>query len=440
MRARMLSNLVRPTNLRFVFLSFVLALGPLTACGDDTEQPAGGGGSGAGGSGAGGGGEGGRAPLALTEVSLAPADGKRDDRFGADVAISGNTLLVGAPGKTTSKPDAGAAYVYVRDASGSWVEEAQLAAGTGLAYDQIGRAVDLDGDFAIVAGNGPLQGAPDSFAHNSAVIFERSGGVWAQVANLNPLTDAYTDPFENSFGAAVAISGSTAAVGAPRYALTGTGFMPGAVFVFERDAAGGWSLATKLQIPDSEVLGESVALDGSVLFVGIPGSMSVQVYERGDGGWSPTASLSGGAGFGQSVAVAGSVAIVGASSEDVGDKLGAGAAYVYERDETGAWVQVQRLVAAAPADAAYFGQGVAATPHHLMVGAPGRDRVVLYERDAQGSWVEADSFFDPEGDLGISVAADGAFAAIGAPRPEAVPALEPSSGSVLILEGLRTSD
>ncbi|MBL9027515.1 MAG: FG-GAP repeat protein, partial [Myxococcales bacterium] len=141
----MLSNLVRPTNLRFVFLSFVLALGPLTACGDDTEQPAGGGGSGAGGSGAGGGGEGGRAPLALTEVSLAPADGKRDDRFGADVAISGNTLLVGAPGKTTSKPDAGAAYVYVRDASGSWVEEAQLAAGTGLAYDQIGRAVDLDG-------------------------------------------------------------------------------------------------------------------------------------------------------------------------------------------------------------------------------------------------------------------------------------------------------
>ena len=68
--------------------------------------------------------------------------------------------------------------------------------------------------------------------------------------------------------------------------------------------------------------------------------------------------------------------------------------------------------------------------------------MALYERDAEGSWVEADSFFDPEGDLGISVAADGAFAAIGAPRPEAVPGgvLEPSSGSVLILEGLRTSD
>ncbi len=121
------------------------------------------------------------------------------DRFGMSVALSGGTALVGATDEFSA---AGADYVFVR-AGSTWTLQQEIAA------NGLGAHCALDGDTALLASGG------------AALVYVRSGSTWTQEQKL-------VESGSGSFGAAVALSTTTALVGAPS---TGAGaayvFTPG---------------------------------------------------------------------------------------------------------------------------------------------------------------------------------------------------------------------
>lgn len=197
------------------------------------------------------------------QAALAGATTRAGDLFGAAVALDGDTLLVGAPEHDLEgRHDAGAAYVFVRTPS-SWTEQATLQAADSAPSDSVGAAVALSGDTALV-------GAPDDtfsghYTAGSAYVFARFGTTWVQQAKLSA-----SDPrAATGFGISVALQGGTALIGA--WGLHARG-AEGAAYVFSR-LGSTWTRRTQLLAsPDSGcvLFGESMAIDGATLVVGAP--------------------------------------------------------------------------------------------------------------------------------------------------------------------------
>jgi putative cell wall-binding protein len=135
---------------------------------------------------------------------LTAGDGAPGDFFGASVALSGGTALIGAYGHDMpSSTDQGAAYVFTGSGS-SWTQRAKLQAGDGTAGDRFGFSVALSGGTALVGAHaeGDYQGA--------AYVFIGSGSSWTERATLRAAGGAAGD----WFGYSVALSGGTALIGA----------------------------------------------------------------------------------------------------------------------------------------------------------------------------------------------------------------------------------
>ena len=117
-----------------------------------------------------------RALLASQETQLAASDGAADDWFGYSVAISGDTAVVGAPWHDVGgNADQGSAYVFVRN-GGTWSLQAQLFASNGGADDWFGISVAISGDTIVVGANQDDVGA--NVNQGSAYVFARSGSTW----------------------------------------------------------------------------------------------------------------------------------------------------------------------------------------------------------------------------------------------------------------------
>ena len=304
------------------------------------------------------------ARLALQQSELTAAAGAAADIFGSSVAISGDTALVGAPlHDTAGAADAGAAYVFVRSA-GSWTQQAKLTAADGAAHDSFGYSVALSGDTALVgASRHDTAGLADAGA---AYVFTRSGGSWTQQAQLT------AGAAGDIFGGSVALSGETALVGAVRHDSGGAADA-GAAYVFTR-SAGSWTQQAQLIAADAAAadwFGGSVAVSGDTALVGAygrdtPGQAdagAAYIFTRSAGSWTQQALLIADAGaagdmFGNSVALSGETALVGARFHDTVGQADAGAAYVFTRSG-GSWMQQAKLTAADGAALDSFGYSVA---------------------------------------------------------------------------------
>jgi FG-GAP repeat len=143
------------------------------------------------------------------QAKLTPAQSQNGDLFGASVALSGGTALVGAPGccASTTQPGnsfRGAADVFV-SRNGKWVNQAMLTARDGVGGDQFGSSVALSGGTAVV-------GAPTkNNGTGAAYEFLRNGGGWTQKSEFTAADGAPND----RLGFAVTIAPGTAIVGAP---------------------------------------------------------------------------------------------------------------------------------------------------------------------------------------------------------------------------------
>ena len=275
---------------------------------------------------------------AWSQTKLTASDTAFNDAFGRSVSISDERVIAGAQGDDDGGSDSGAAYVFERSSDGTW-SQTKLTAGDAAANDAFGASVSISGTRAVVGAPKDDDGGSDSGA---AYVFERSSdGTWSQT-KLTAGDAAAND----RFGASVSVSGTRAVVGAPRDDDGGSD--SGTAYVFERSSDGTWSEVSKLLADDGaagDAFGRSVAVSGERIIVGAEtdgdngaASGSAYVFERNsDGTWSQTAKLLAEDGaavdtFGQSVAVSGGVAFIGA----VGDDTGRGSVYVYEPSATAA--------------------------------------------------------------------------------------------------------
>ncbi len=204
----------------------------------------------------------------VSEAKLLPSQGEAADEFGSDIAISGDTILVGANRDDVRAADAGAAYVY-RRVDGKWIEEAILRAPDSGAFDQFGFSAALDGDIAVIAA--PFHDGV-IFDGGAAYVFERAGSTWTARWKLVP-----NNPFEGAwFGRSVGVAGNFALIGAPRYDRVTLDGIPNEIFnmgvsyVFQRTTLG-WLQTAQLQADDAadgDDFGWTVNLTDEIALVG----------------------------------------------------------------------------------------------------------------------------------------------------------------------------
>jgi hypothetical protein len=306
------------------------------------------------------------------QTELTPSDGASGDGFGVSIAITGSTAVVGAPYHTVgSNSYQGAAYVFV-ESGGTWSQEAELIASDGGARDYFGGSVALSGSTAVVGAPGKTVGSNSE--QGAAYVFVESGGTWSQQAELTASDGAYLD----QFGVSVAVDGGTAVVGAYNHTV-GSNHWQGAAYVFVQNGET-WRQQAELTASDGaaeDLFGYSVAVSGSTAVVGAYRHKLVTgaayVFVQSGGAWSQQAELTASDGetnesFGWSVAVSASTAVVGALNNTVGSNTGQGTAYVFV-ERGGTWSQQAELTSADGAANDNFGTSVAVSGSTVVAGA-----------------------------------------------------------------------
>ena len=390
------------------------------------------------------------------QQKLSAGDGASSDVFGLSVAASGSSVLAGVPyDDTAAGIDTGSAYVFTRSGT-NWQMQAKLTAGTAAANDYFGTSVSLSGDKAVVGAPqiDPEQELESLRGPGKAFVFQRTGTAWSAGQSLAP-ADGANDDF---FGRSVAVSGSTAVVGAPRHDPV-VRASAGAAYVFV-ESGGVWAQQAKLLPSDStadDQFGFAVGLSGETALVGAPLDNSPNVdagsayaFVRSAGVWTQQQKLTATGAvalddFGRSVSISGDTALVGSPLDDVGAVLDTGSAYVFLR--TGlVWAQQARLNATGTLDGDAFGRSVVIVADTALVGAPADDLGALSELENAGSatvfirtgvtWSQeavltasAAASFDV---FGTSVALTPSFAAVGVARDDS---LSPISGDPRIDHG-----
>ena len=184
------------------------------------------------------------------------------ERFGWSVAISGDTAVVGAPGDSDAGPDSGSAYVFKFDGS-EWVQEAKLTASDAAASDEFGYSVAVSGDTVVVGAHKDADAGTNS---GSAYVFGFDGKLWGEKAKLTA-SDAAAD---EEFGYTIALSGDTLVVGAPFSTNEGISAGAAYVFKKVENAWHEENKLTTSDGSDGDQFGLSTAIDGKTLVVGSP--------------------------------------------------------------------------------------------------------------------------------------------------------------------------
>jgi hypothetical protein len=286
--------------------------------------------------------------------------------FGAALALTGSTALIGSPGAFTDDAYTGKATFFTSD-SGTWSEGASFDDGNAHAEASFGTSVGTSGSTIVV-------GAPQarSALGGAAYVFEQSGGTWLEQATLLP--SVYVS---RGFGTSVALNGDTAAVGANYETTPDDG---GAAYVFTR-AGGTWPLQARLTTAGSTFFGWSVALVGEWLAVGDPGAVNgdceqlgiVHIFNGSGADWIEQAALTPSISsvcdeFGYSMAMSGDTLLVGAPLADDGIETDAGMVFVFVNSGLG-WTEQARLEAPLVGSDAHFGRSVVVQGDTAVVGS-----------------------------------------------------------------------
>jgi len=319
-------------------------------------------------------------PTWLPTAKLRADDGEIGDEFGWCVAVSGDIAAIGAVWDDELGDQSGSAYVFERSPTGEWLQGAKLVPDDGAEQDFFGYSVALSGGVAVV---GAVYDCDHGIASGSAYVFEcGAGGNWSQVAKLLASDAGHGD----QFGDAVAIDRDVIVIGAP--GDDDQGNWSGSAYVFERDGNGNWSQVAKLLADDGTVFdsfGESVAIEGDTALIGASEASgfgyhcgAAYVFRRDeDGTWSQRAKLAALDGevhddFGYAVGLSGDVALIGARNDD-DDGLHSGSAYVFVREADANWPQVAKLTASDAAPDDWFGEAVSVSANMAIIGAWGND-------------------------------------------------------------------
>jgi len=197
----------------------------------------------------------------IEQAKLTDPDIGENQYFGRSVAVSGNTIAVGAYNSDIAANNAGAVYIY-KENNGTWLHEQTLTATDAAAGDGFGEYVSIDGDLLLVGSwltddNGTNSG--------SAYIFRYAGSVWAEEAKLLALDGAAGD----RLGFRLDIKNGIAAVGS-RADDHGGGSDAGSTYLFEQ-INGSWQQLSKLVANNAQPednMGIGVAISPDVVASG----------------------------------------------------------------------------------------------------------------------------------------------------------------------------
>lgn len=369
-------------------------------------------------------------------VDMGP--GKAYSRFGAAVAIDGETLAAGAPDDERR----GAVRVFARS-GGTWALQAAVQAPVPFLDEDFGHAVALDGD-TLAVGAPNLGGVVSPSTPGAVHVYRRLNAQWLHQATLSAPEGQVAD----YFGFSVVLRGDVLVAGAPGRGL---------VHVFRRQGAG-WQAVQQLA-PPSVVnrggFGRAVALVEGLLAVGAPETFpaggTVHLYALGAGGWSLVHSLTatdGQAGdrFGEALALSRDGLLVGAPGDREPTSNNVGSARWYLRMPT-TWVERFRFFPSPAAPTAEFGSSVALLDGVVIVAATTVD--VALERsiaDIHVHRLRADGTVQlevvrPVGPSGMGpIAAAGSTLVLGAPATsQPAPWGNFQEGSAYVFTGLPAS-
>jgi len=352
-------------------------------------------------------------------ATLADPAGMAGDGFGSQVAISGNTAIVGAPTGTRG----GAAYVYVKASSG-WGSSPSVTLDNPTGQRYFGFSVATSGDFTLVSDPFANSGSGAVFVYEKGPYLWKTGviktltepgnpagaqfgdriamfGGTALISGTQGSTNAvyvyqlssegwsnepvatFVDPaptFNDGFGYSLSLSPDWAVVGA-----SGTNSYEGSVYIYTK-RSNRWQVKPEIQLNDpaankDDYFGDSVSLSERTLLVGARGKNPVSggeayIYTMGPSGWPllPSVSLvdpvSGSNFFGSSVGLSDGVAVVGAS----GTGANTGAAYIYMQGPTG-WPTAPS--ASLPVSGTFAGT-IGASEKSAVIGSPGSGKTYIF--------------------------------------------------------------
>lgn len=358
-------------------------------------------------------------------AKLTASDGTQNQSFGLAIAVSGNTVAVGAPGSGN-----GAAYVFVEPSTG-WVDANQTAKLTSTSASfNLGASIATNASTVVV-------GAPvnTNEVRSEADVFLAGGSGWQNTTQTATLTASNASAVNYGLSTAILQSGTVIFVGWP----VKTGSFDGAVGLYKEPAAG-WVNATQSRVlfppahANAQDFGWAVATDGNTVVISdtfANGSKgAVFVYSLAGGTLTEEAELTAsdaaaGDHLGTSVAINGNTIVAGSPGQS-----GVGRAYVFVEPLTG-WAdmtQTAELSGSGATSGGEVGQSVAIESSVIVAGAPrvtvggNADQGVIYGflKPASG-WIDATQNFSlvasdgAAGDsLGYSVAAGNGIVVAGA--------------------------
>lgn len=305
------------------------------------------------------------------QVKLVPSGSSASDLVGDSVGASGNRFVTGAPQDSPSGVSSGALWAWHRGSTS--VSYDRLVATDGSGGDRLGVDSDISGGTIV---GGAYQDDDLGSESGSAYVFVLSSGSWSEQTRLNASDGAAGD----RFGWDVAIDGDTIVATAPRHDHGPTD--AGAAYVLTRDT-GVWSEQAELLASDGEEgdeFGNDVDIDADTVVVGSAdhngNTGAAYVFVRSGTTWTEQAKLTASDGdtgdrFGTAVAVDGDLILVGARFDEPKAR-GSGSAYLFARRD-GVWTQRIKIVPSDGAEYDYFGEAVAIDGDTAVVSAGGDD-------------------------------------------------------------------
>jgi hypothetical protein len=200
--------------------------------------------------------------------------------FGFSVGLSANYAVISALANESNA--VGSAYIFVKS-EGAWTFQAKLLPSDGAAATGFGAAVAISGDHVLIS-------APNRNSNRGAVYaFSRNGNVWTQTQILTPISEQAG----SGFGTVISFKGLYALIGADDY-KNAPDSPCGTVYAFYRNI-NGWQQSQQLYgITTLIGFGTSIDMSGSYAIVGAPlGSVQeankgvAYLFKRTGNTWSP---------------------------------------------------------------------------------------------------------------------------------------------------------
>ncbi len=355
--------------------------------------------------------------------------GDRESRaeFGTSAAINDNFAIVGASRESIA---AGAAYIYKKDENGDWGFSQKIVADDALEMAEFGGGVKLSNNFMVIAsGRADINGV---IRAGGLYVYELVGNTWVFIRKIT--ASDYSDGAMLGMNpTTLDVDSNTIIAGAP-----GEFNWLGSVYVFERNEDT-WSEVQKITPPEaieSGTFGIGVSISGNFLIAGASGedngAGSAYIFEKGnDGTWEFLQKITASdpqpnSYFGNSVSIYNDQLVVGAYAEgSVGGNIAA--AYIFERNNEGEWIEIQKIPSPVSDENTYFawmckmdGNQMIISSPHVYGEEPGE--VFLYNKTESGQWEEVQSI-EAEDDIlqdfyGWSVDLHAGNVIIGSPRDD----------------------